>query len=602
MKTNTIKKTSLALSIALTTTLTNAVIGPIPIYNKTEFRTNQVVVNGIASKVVLNKQQIVDSGANSFLELLATIPSVNLFYTSGNTPSVFLRGTESHHTILLVDGIRVMDSSTPEGTPNLNAIPFAQIEKIEIIKGPFSSLYGSGAVGGVIQIFTKKGGKKEGEFDLSTIYGTHNSKNHNATYAVTNGPLSLNFALNEYSTDGINARTNDTSGETDGEYSNSQSLNIAYQISKKTKLNINHLEKKSTVEYDDSFGNSHNRHLDNAFRQFAVKLESKLSENWNTLVSISKNSQKRDAYNNNVFSFGGNVTTKEYTWLNDIKFKQSILSLGLTKIKDIDNDDNVSLSSDDIFGQYQYKLNDKNDILIGFRQIKHTKFGNNKTYNLGWGFQVNKKLKLSASYGTAFKAPVFDQLYNTAFTIGNKNLNPEKSKSYEIGIDYQTPLGKVIANIYKTKITDDILYTFGANPNYSNSNIDVISKGLDLSLIFNPIKKWNISANYYYNDAKQDTNNATQLSRRPKETYKITANRQFKKLNVNIEWIKKGDYLDGTTEIDSYNLVNVSTNYQLKKDWKIIAKANNVFDKDYIVANRYNQDGANYYLGLHYNF
>ncbi len=174
-------KKILGCAIFVASLNSNAVLGPIPIYLDTEYRTDSPVIGSIASTLSFNADEIKATGANTFLEFLATVPSVNLSNPQGGVPGVFIRGNKSEHTLFVVDGVSMVSANSLNGAIEygMNNIPLNNIEKIDIIKNSGSVLYGSGAIAGVISITTKKGANKKSVI-LSTKFGTYNTK----TYAL----------------------------------------------------------------------------------------------------------------------------------------------------------------------------------------------------------------------------------------------------------------------------------------------------------------------------------------------------------------------------------------------------------------------------------
>lgn len=594
------------LLFALTLLLTlpsNAVIGPIHIYNKqTEFRTSNAVVSSIGSKITLNNEQIVQTGANTFLELLATIPSVNLFNATGNVASVFLRGASSHNTVLIIDGVRVMDNSTPEGGPNLNAISLAQIEYIEVIKGPYSSLYGSNAIGGVIQVWTKKSDKTSGR--LSTLYGSHNTNNSNAFVNLNSKKINISFGLNAYSTDGINVHKKDTDNDIDGKKKKAKNIAISYQVNDKLNFKVKVLTAETIANYDDVYGFGGFNHHKNIETKLVIndyQIDYQHSKNWQSKISLSKLSQKRQTFTEDkADSFFNDIKSDNFTWLSDIKLdEKTLLIVGYEKSQDkvlsITND-KKNLSNRDVFLQYQQKLSAEADIVVGYRETQHEKFGLHSIYNFGFNIKEGENFKFSGAIGTGFKVPVIAQFND------NPDLKPEESENIEFNVDYQSQFGQLFFGVYNSTIINDIEYKYSAtNSDYSNSDKKITSKGVDISFKFKPIYKVNIVAYYYYNDAKKNDSD-NQLNRRPKETAKFTIDRNFAKTNVHLELVKKGNYRDGTNDMKGYQLINLSANYPLNDDWKISFKSNNIANTEYEVAKDYLQEKATYYLGIHYNF
>ena len=502
----------------------------------------------------------------------------------------------------------MQDNSTPEGSPNLNVVPLELIERIEIIKGPYSSLYGSGAIGGVIQIFTKKTINSNNKGSLSLGYGNHNTNKIQFSYGIAKKTLSTRINISQYTTDGISSHVGDMANEKDGVNRKSQSVNISYKFNKKLDTSINFLKDNTITEYDNAYGaDNHQLQAETNFRQISTNINYKLSNKWQTKLLLANNTQQREHTNAGVFSFGGNVDTYEYTWLNDISLKtnEHLITAGYTYLKDNNNNDNTSVSSNSIFAQQQLKINSTNDLVVGFRATRHQKFGNHNTYNIGYSNKINNKLKLSASLGSAFKAPVFDQLFDRPYSTGNPDLKPETAQNIELSINYKHQPINANISFYKNKINNDIegvsnstFHTF-----YSNRDIAIISKGIDLDLAFKTINNLAINLSYYYNSSKENQDNASQLARRPKESYKISANKNFKKFDTTIEWIKKGSSTDlYNTTLESYQLTNLLIQYKLQKNLKITTKINNLFDQDYQVASGFNQLGRNINLELNYNF
>ena len=212
---NIIKLSQIAGIAALTVSgFSQAVLGPIPIYLNTEYRTESPAIGSIGSTLSFNAEDIKATGANTFLEFLSTVPSVGLVDTAGNVPAIFIRGNEARHTLVLVDGVNIHDISSTDAAVGygLSTIAINDIEKVDIVKGSGSVLYGSSAIAGVINIISKKGVNTQNAL-LSTKFGTNNSR----TYALSaNGGSKdgfIRFTHNQYTTDGIDARIA-TSGET----------------------------------------------------------------------------------------------------------------------------------------------------------------------------------------------------------------------------------------------------------------------------------------------------------------------------------------------------------------------------------------------------
>ena len=236
-----------SLSAIFISNSANAVIGPIKISLNTEYRTSNPVIGEIATTIKLDKSDIEDTGATTFTGLLQSIPSVSFEGGQGNLRALRLRGNEASHTLLLLDGHKVTITG---GQPNLDVIPLDQIERIEITKGPFSSLYGPGAIGGVIHVFTDKDVNSITSSKIDISSGSKGTTKTNLNTYFKNDKSYLDIALTDFETDGIDA-TGD--GDLDPIDRKTLGVNFGSQITEKTAISLNLLDTKANIQYDDSW-------------------------------------------------------------------------------------------------------------------------------------------------------------------------------------------------------------------------------------------------------------------------------------------------------------------------------------------------------------
>lgn len=589
------KKTLLLVAIVVSLNA-YAILGPIPITLNTEYRTTQPIIGSISSTIKLDRAAIEATGANTFLQLLASIPSVGLFNPQGNIPALFIRGNEAKHTLVLIDGVKVHDISSPDGATGyaLEAIPLAQIQRIEIVKGPYSSLYGSGAIGGVVQIFTKKGGNRN---NVNVAIGSNNSKKISFSNSFKSDKGFINFNISQYQTDGISALANNT--EKDGIDNQSIGFKIGYDINENTNFSIGILKSTIDTQYDDAFGDRHNKNWHKELENINLTINHQFSDIISGQLAFAEINQNRDSFTNGVSDGFNNkkYQTKDLSLLNDIKLDNALLTVGFSKIEDKNISDNQTLSSKDIFAQWQKKLANF-DVNTGMRFINHSDFGDKSVYNLGVAKNLNNGIKLTSSYGTAFNAPTLYQLFDN--TYGNSNLKPETTKNVEFGIQKQNFWGDLGLKFYKNNIKNLIDAKDPANSDYSYINKNELNiKGVELSIAAD-IKNYLISFSHNLTDSQ--LNNTNQQQRRPKNTSNLTLSKTYNKFNSRLQIIKKSSSIDGTTTLDGYALVNLSTQYDYNNTTKISLDINNAFDKNYQIANDYNQLGRVINLGLKYNF
>ncbi len=577
----------LALILSRTT---NAVLGPIPIYLNTEYRTDTPVIGSISSTLIFDEEDIATTGANTFLDFLSTVPSVVLFNAQGNVPAIYMRGSDSHHTLVLVDGVRMNPANSGKGAIEygLTSISLNDIEKIEIVKGSGSVLYGSSAIAGVIAITTKKGadGKRT---KVSTKFGSHNSK----TYALStsNGDKDgyVRFTYNKYTTDGINTRTDDTTGEKDGISNSTTQIKAGNE-----RFDVSYLESRNKTEYDNA--GAPDQLGDRKFNKIAINVNNKFSDTWKAKLSIAQTKNNRNT-GAGASTIGDRHKSNTISILNDIKIDNALLNIGFSHIEDKNATKNQKLTSENLFVNWQKNINNI-DINAGARYINHSKFGNETVYNLGAAKYLNNGIKLTGSYATAFNAPSLPYLLDY-WGGENPNLKPETSTSTEIGIEKNYDWGLSAITLFKTKTRNAI----GGWPLVNQDTY--LAKGVDISTNAN-IAGYGINFGHTY--AKSRTNNAsTQAVKRPKNITNIEFSKQYGKFNSKAQVINKSSSLiSNGEEVNGYTLLNMSTGFNINDNAKMSLSIKNATDKDYKISGgagyRYIQPGRTFTVGLDYSF
>jgi len=597
-----------AVSALIFTTATNAVLGPIPIYLNTEYRTSNPVIGSIASTIKLNKEQIQASGANTFTELLATIQGVAFEGGSGNLTSLRIRGNKPSHTLLLVDGSKVSITATQ---PNFDVIPLDQIERIEISKGPFTSLYGPGAIGGVIHVFTNRE-TKEGELTtLSASYGTHNSKKISISSRINNNGNYINYSLSKYKTDGIDSRSDNIGGneeDSDSIDRVSGGLNIGYSFSKDANIKFNILKTDATINYDKQSIYDTLKPDNNLF-QYNFELNQSISNIHKLKINYAKQETQRrsDKYK---------LVTKSL--VNEFNTRNNKLIIGIVDVVDKDVGNNAQIKHTDVFTQWQGSIKG-NELSVGSRIIDHDTFSRHNTFNLNWAKSINPNIRMVASYGKATNLP--NHYQNKLNTLNNyDSTKPEQSHSYELGGDLITTLGIINVKIYNTKVSNTFIYT---DPDGSGTDafIDINSDGYDDNAYYGnggntnihgfeistktALLNWDINSYYDYNKSIDKTTGSKynfQKGRVPHHSASITATKKLGKYKHRINLIGKSWAWDkddhSTGKLGGYGLLNLSTSYTYNNKISVSVKLNNTLDKKYTVAEPYNTLGRVITLGI----
>ena len=580
--------TILVLTIQIPNTA-NALIGPIKISLNTEYRTSAPIIGPVATTIKLSKSDIKRTGKRTFTGLLESIHAVSFEGGQGNLTALRIRGNESSHTLLLLDGNKVTITG---GQPNLDVIPLDQIERIEITKGPFSSLYGPGAIGGIIHVFTDKDVNSISSNRIDISYGSNDTNKINLNSYFKSDTGYMDIALTDFHTDGIDA-TGD--GDLDPIDRTTVGINIGTEVSDKTSVNLNIMNTKAIIEYDDTWGTPK---PDNNLRQFNVGVSHKFSDRFAT---------KFDYMNQNTQRRGNKYKLNTVSLINELDFDYSKLSVGLSNSVDKDIANSKNIKHSDLFSQWQGLIID-NELSIGARIVDHDKFSTHYTYNFNWAKDLSSSLRVNGSYGSATNLP--DHYKNNLnITQGQTDLKPERSKNFELGLIKEYGWGTTEAKLYKSKVTDAFTYLdpdsnwVTDNAYYRNDGI-VDIKGAELTLD-TELLGWQLDANIDFNQAINKSTNL-QKGRRPNRSIGVNLSKISGKWKRSVNWRAKSWVWDkdnhSNGKLGGYGLLSLSTRYDFNEDLSVYLNINNALDKDYEMAQGYNTLGRNINLGISHTF
>ena len=577
-------------SAILFSNLANAVIGPIKITLNNEYRTASPVIGSIASSIKLDKSDIKKSGASTFVELLESIPSITFEGGTGNMAAVRLRGNEAAHTLLLIDGQKV---SITGGQPNFKMIPLNQISRIEITKGPFSSLYGPGAIGGVINVFTDKDANTITRNTIDSSYGSNGTKQSSINSYFKGETSYLDFTFTDYITDGI-----DATGDGDLDPSDRQTfgLNVGTEISENTSISLNLIDSKANIMYDNPYPADQ---YANDLRQIGLGITQKFSDRLQTSIDIN---------DQNIFRHGSKYELNTMSIINELDFDFSKLSIGLMNSVDKDVANKKQIKHTDVFSQWQGLILD-NELSIGARIIDHDKFSTHTTYNFNWARDLSAKLRLNGSYGTATNLP--DHYKNNLnISQSQTSLKPEHSQNFELGLSGDYEWGVAELKLYKSKVKDAFSYLDPdgnwRTPDAYYINDGVVNiQGVELTL-GTDLMGWDLDSSINFNKAIAKSTDL-QKGRRPNRSISLNLSKTSGKWKRNINWTAKSwawdkDAHTNEVKLGGYGLLNLSTSYDFTDSLSVYLNRNNVLDKDYEMARGYKTLGKTTTLGLTYNF
>ena len=540
---------------------------------KSELSADQVV----APVVVIDQLDIELSGVNGIAELLSSVAGINISTNGGpgQLTSIFVQGSNSNQVLILVDGIAINDSAT--GIASIQNIHPDMIEKIEIVKSPRASLYGSNAVGGVIHVFTKR--NQEG-VNIGFKSGSDNTKVTNifTSREVLNGRMGLQ--LNHYDTAGFPSKEG---SNINSAHDNRSVKGFFDQQWGSSTLKASVWNSQGTTDYLDFFFNPISQDFDNT--AVSLNFDQKKNETWSSSLHLGINKDFLDQNDSNDFNHSKKFILE---WKNNLKWNpNNQLLAGITFENEEFEASNYGLGIDSdmsnraVFLENIF-LSGKNQFLIALRLNNKENIEDKISWNLEYGYRLNSKTRLLFSAGKAHRNPSSFDLYGFG---GNPLLRPEYSKKISVGLNYQ-PNSSTNFDLryFDNRIKDLVAFKYS---DFKLYNIEE-SKTSGFDVIFEKdINNWILSLNATLQDPKNLTT-STQLLRRPKNSMNMGLRRTFNKLTINLNLEKNSSRNDfGGVVLGAYTLANASIQYRLNTNWIFNGSITNLGNEKYTLANGY---------------
>ncbi|MEW6563792.1 MAG: TonB-dependent receptor [Pseudomonadota bacterium] len=572
----------------------------------TATRTEQPLNQTLSTTTVLTEKEIRNSQAADLPTLLRSVAGVEVYQQggAGKQSSLFLRGTNSSHVLVLIDGVRV--NSVTTGITAIQDLILDQVERIEVVRGNVSSVYGSDAIGGVVQIFTRRG-RGEPHLNFSAAMGSHNTQRTSAGFGGAVNDTRFSLQASHYRTDGVSAMDpaiNPGVNPNKNGYENvSVSGNLRHAFTAGHSLTATVFDSQGRNSYDNPFNfvrtdvNTSTAHVSKA----SLASDNQFTESWNSHLQLAEgNDESRDYLNGAPSMFGYRFKTynRQLTWQNTVQVAEgSKLLLGAENLNQkVNSDTQYAVNNRKVnsffagytgqFGANQFQLNG--------RQDRNSQYGNANTGLIGYGYAFTDALRATASYSTAYKAPSFNDLYYPFF--GNANLKPERARNAEAGIHYAASGQQADLVYFDNRIRDLIAYNaFFLPVNVNQARI----KGVELSYA-GKFGDTGVKLSLTAQDPK-DTATGQQLIRRAKSFGSFALTQQFGDWQAGAEVLASSLRKDtGGQTLSGYGLFNMTANYTLSKDVKLNLRADNLFNRKYTYAYGYNTLGRSVYAGLSY--
>ncbi|TWG80262.1 vitamin B12 transporter [Cupriavidus gilardii J11] len=568
-------------------------------------RTTQPLEEALPHTTVITRQDITDSQAPDLRSLLRAQAGVELTTTGGmgaNT-TLFMRGANSNQTLILIDGVRIASASS--GTAQLANILPDEIDHIEIVRGNVSALYGSDAIGGVVQIFTKSGAGKAPAANAQVEYGSDNTRRGTVGYGGQVGDTSFNVTGSVYKTDGfsaVNTRQNGRANPDDNGYENkSVSGQIKHRFAPGWDAGVSGYYSKSELSYDSTFGRPTDRWwMDSELYTLSAFVNGKLTDAWTTHFRVAQSEDNSDNTLNGEFDSRFNTRNRQYTWQNEYALTSTQQLLFGAEYLQQSFDSNSYQAPQrnvaSVFGGYEGRFG-KHQLQLNLRNDHYSDFGDKGTYFAGYGYDLTPALKLLANASNAFRAPTFNELYYPNY--GQPGLNPERARSVEVGAQYKTDrAGLLRVTAFRTQY--DNLITSALQPSglYLAQNVNRAKvEGVEASWRARVLGTDVGASVTFQNPVDEQT--GTQLLRRARRHAAFDIGRDVGSWRFGGQWIVSSARMDtGSRKLGGYGIVNLNARYNIDKQWFIAARVENVFDKDYQLAYPYNTQGRAAFVTL----
>ncbi|MGB3426433.1 MAG: TonB-dependent receptor [Castellaniella sp.] len=604
----------------------------------TPSRNAEPLADAIGDVTVIGPQELAEARGDSIAEIIGRAPGVQFANSGGpqTVTSLFLRGTNSAHTLVLVDGMRVNGST--DGGAQLPAIDPAMVERVEILRGAASSLYGSDAIGGVINIITKKGEQDRPLSAWANVgYGTYETAKSSLGLSGASDGWDYSFSTSAATSKGFDAlrrrKANNSPiagyyPDKDGYRSHAVSGTLGYRWAEGHRIGLTAYNGYMDGDYDNQFVPYPNTYAISRQQAYGLSSTDRITDWWESDLrfGFTKDSNDNRSDSSSVFS----SLKRHYSWINTFKphadhrisvllerQEERVQSTTTRYDQDARDTNAVALIYKGRIDRLHTQASVRNDNISGY--------GNQTTGSLGLDFDLTDTWQIGIAGNTGFHAPTFNDLYWPfelytwgGFPIGsysgNPNLKPEKSKNVEAHVQYQTADTLLRATIYQNKIKNLIIYDstepvpFFTEDTMRNLNAATI-RGITLTAE-HKIENTTLRASADFLDPRNDDPQPAKgftpaegsaLPRRARQVFHASVEHRIQALKLGAEYQYTGNRYDdtaNTNRLGGFSLVNLTAAYDFNKSLGVQVRWNNILDKDYVLVDGYNTPGSNVFVNL----
>lgn len=564
-----------------------------------------------SSVTILDRAEIERRNETTVLELLRTVPGLEVAQTGGpgKATSVFIRGGNSSHTLVLVDGVRVNGTTT--GAYDFADLTADNLERVEVLRGPQGVLYGSEAVAGVVSIVTRSG-EGPAQAWVRGALGSDNYSRFGAGVRGASGAVDYSVSASHLSTDGVSAASEAAGNSEDDPWENltlSGRLGTDVWSDGRLDLALRYAEGETDVD-GFAFGigpvDDLNALQDHTIFSGSLTLRKPINDVWTQRFVLGHSrddleGEDPDNFFSNfeILSRSTSLQTQADLALGD----HHTLSLGY-QYEERDGESvgsfDQSLDIGSFFGESLWSWGEAFDLSLGVRHDDHSVFGSETTYRVAVSAALGPYARLHASAASGFRAPTFNDLFFPGF--GNPSLRPETSEGFDVGVEFTSDDDRWTVDLtyFDTDFEDLILFTF---PGGIINVGEATSSGAEFALGWRPNRRFSLNFSHTYNDT-EDLATGLQLARRPEQ--RSTLNLAFEltsKLSGSATVIAVQDRIDSDRSVmDDYERVDLALAYQIDPRWRPFVRLENLLDADEAEIPGYTVPGASAVVGVHLNF
>jgi vitamin B12 transporter len=574
----------------------------------TATRLAQPLNEVLADVSIIDREAIERQVGGAVADVLRGLPGIELTQNGGSsgTTKVLLRGADNRHVLVLIDGVPFESQSV--GGTTWEALPLQMVDHIEVLRGPASAAYGSGAIAGVIQIFTRKGSGVP-RWSLGVGMGDQGFLNTDIGVLGSVGALDYSVTAATERNDGFNTRATAVAGtmaaDRDGSASSSANVSLGYQLSTTQRLRLGVLNQHLNSQYDASTKSKYDDHAIKDLSSANASWTAQWLPDWQSVLALG---QSTDNYETRPAGYHSSTRVQTASLINQVVLGEHTLRATVERREDHLLNSSLPLSatagkgdrSDNGVGLGYDWRHDALSLASSIRLDNDSSFGEHVTGSLAGGINISPSLRAVASWGTAYKAPTLYQRFGSS---GNPDLVDESSRASELGLKYSQGVLSLGATVYDTHVANFISYstpgvcvdTGGCYRNTSRVEL----KGIEFQAA-TTVSAVRLSGSVDFSTPK-DLDTDLLLQRRARQHGSVKAETDLGNWAVALQAQANGrryDDVKNTIKLGGYTVWGVSASRTLALDWRLIARVENLSDARYQTASGYASSSRAFFLGV----